>query len=171
MCKRCQRASHPNSPSSFLSSTQRPLGLKVLPSRRMKLPFPFFLGPSLRVEIMTFPSARQWVVCGVPTPRACISQGSMIWEDELIISWRANEREKKRQPAPPCPALGWRGRTSRPRCTLCQTPEPEQSAFKLTLEKVFIRFFFRDTCSVNGKGRRNNCYKRSTLKEKGVTLP
>ena len=23
-----------------------------------------------------------------------------------IISWRANEREKKRQPAPPCPALG-----------------------------------------------------------------
>ena len=25
------------------------------------------------------PSLRQWVVWGVPTPRACISHGSMIW--------------------------------------------------------------------------------------------
>ena len=28
---------------------------------------------------MTLPSLRQWVVWGVPTPRACISHGSMIW--------------------------------------------------------------------------------------------
>ena len=33
------------------------------------------------------------------------------------------------------------------------------------------RTVFTDTCSVNEMGRRSNCYKRSTLKEKDVTWP
>ena len=39
------------------------------------------------------------------------------------------------------------------------------------LENSKSRTVFTDTCSVNGRGRRSNCYKRSTLKEKDVTWP
>jgi hypothetical protein len=77
---------YPYWPSSAWLAGQVPFGLNVFPSRRMKLPLPFFSGPSLekeknaqltefltanlRVEIMMLPSARQCVVWGVATPWA-----------------------------------------------------------------------------------------------------
>ena len=58
------------------------------------------------------------------------------------LFWRMNVSKKRQREQsqgmatnPPCPTWDWRGPTSRPQRRLCPIPGPEQSAFKLTVQK------------------------------------
>ena len=153
-------------------------GLNVLPSRRTKLPCPFFAGPSLwdfvrwwifsnkgwgylhlSVDIITLPSARQWVVWGVPTPSACSSQGSITWswgkevvcKDQMLIFF-INTKDLHS----PCQALVSLGLSSHPPHRLGRSQAPAWSvwvwfkiSFALAEAKKEINKSKRTTKSIN----------------------